>query len=40
MVKGGKLKYAETIMKVSIKLPDAFFGLSGNNQGKMLVKTE
>ena len=37
----GKLKYTETIIEGFDKLPDAFLGLfSGNNQGKMLVKTE
>jgi NADPH-dependent curcumin reductase CurA len=40
-LKDGKLKYAETIIEGFDKLPDAFLGLfSGNNQGKMLVKTE
>lgn len=37
----GKLKYTETIINGFDKLPDAFLGLfSGENQGKMLVKTE
>ena len=40
-LKDGKLKYTETIIEGFDKLPDAFLGLfSGNNQGKMLVKTE
>jgi NADPH-dependent curcumin reductase CurA len=37
----GKLKYTETVIEGFDKLPEAFLGLfSGNNQGKMLVKTE
>jgi hypothetical protein len=37
----GKLKYSETIIQGFDKLPDAFLGLfSGQNQGKMLVRTE
>lgn len=37
----GKLKYTETIIQGFDKLPDAFLGLfSGQNQGKMLVRTE
>ena len=37
----GKLRYTETIIEGFEKLPEAFIGLfSGNNQGKMLVKTE
>jgi NADPH:quinone reductase len=37
----GKLKYTETIIQGFDKLPYAFLGLfSGNNLGKMLVKTE
>jgi NADPH-dependent curcumin reductase CurA len=37
----GKLKYTETIIEGFDKLPYAFLGLfSGNNKGKMLVKTE
>lgn len=37
----GKLKYTETILDGFDKLPEAFLGLfSGNNQGKMMVKTE
>jgi hypothetical protein len=40
-VNDGKLKYTETIIQGFDKLPDAFLGLfSGNNLGKMLVKTE
>jgi NADPH:quinone reductase len=40
-LKDGKLRYTETIIEGFDKLPDAFLGLfSGNNQGKMLVKTE
>lgn len=37
----GKLKYTETVIEGFDKLPEAFIGLfSGNNQGKMLVRTE
>jgi len=37
----GKLKYTETVLEGFDKLPEAFLGLfSGNNQGKMLVKTK
>jgi NADPH:quinone reductase len=40
-VNDGKLKYTETIIQGFDKLPEAFLGLfSGNNLGKMLVKTE
>jgi NADPH-dependent curcumin reductase CurA len=37
----GKLKYTETIIEGFNNLPGAFIGLfSGQNQGKMLIKTE
>ena len=37
----GKLKYTETIIAGFNNLPGAFIGLfSGQNQGKMLIKTE
>ena len=40
-LKDGKLKYTETIIEGFDKLPEAFLGLfSGNNKGKMLVRTE
>jgi NADPH-dependent curcumin reductase CurA len=38
-LKGGKLKYSETIVKGFNKLPEAFIGiLQGKNTGKMIVK--
>lgn len=40
-VNEGTLKYTETVIDGFDKLPEAFLGLfSGNNKGKMLVKTE
>ncbi len=40
-VNEGTLRYTETVVHGFSKLPETFIGLfSGNNQGKMLVKTE